>query len=829
MAQNNNQNNLIVGISSLIASLSFGGTALAVSQGNALATLGFSSLGGAAISTVLSKKQDNSILEEDLKELKNQLINIKSEGELEKNILELKTEIKDLNSKVGQPDAEVIKAIANLQELLVDVNEKIINIKRGENRSVNPISTSTKPVIKPRTTVINQEENINILNWLKSRNIEVNAHGKPHTLDESKYKIAVFLGKHYQVLEQLYDLIKINMKKKINHEINGNSSFPFGKLPENKSDIDICVKFCEILYEAGFLVSPSPQLNTNKLGQIFLNIKTAKNEVMSNFISGMWFEYFIEQKIIMFLKENHQKFECIKNVKVTLSNDSNISQNNELDLLFLVGEKLIWIECKSGNNYDQFLRKYSDLRKLLKFNIQTSFVVILDEEAKLDELSEWWKLTVVNPHNLLEKIANILNIPFKGEKIALSGEEKDDLVKEFNEMGFRVNDPKQQEKIDEEKRAIALFLAVNYHIVKEFYKLVKEHIWKKITGKIDVNSTLPFNKLPDDHDQIKIYLELSQILYQGKYLTESPSTEIKQNNAGQNYIVVKTAKNEDYEFLERNWFKCFVEDQICKFLQKNNKEFIYLKKEDGENNVTDLLFLINNHVISVKCKIGNQDNNKVLNDYYIFGKKIKCPAEKLFLVIFEEEKTEDVQKSVLKYKNKVTVVNQTNLINKIEVLLNLLGEESPHEVINQNTNTIEVINPTPLYTLFNHRFYRPCPENRQDVIKELIIMFENIEQPVTMNYVKLQLVEKLGLSQSKLKEILKAIIDSHCLLNVNGDVVNSFSESVNSLVSQDVQELDNRCIQLYKEIVLSSHPNYFDSEENIKLFEETVGGKLVNS
>ncbi|HEY9702594.1 MAG TPA: hypothetical protein V6C58_09120, partial [Allocoleopsis sp.] len=452
-----------------------------------------------------------------------------------------------------------------------------------------------------------------------------------------------------------------------------------------------------------------------------------------------------------------------------------------------------------------------------------------DEKAKLNELSEWWKLTVVNPQILLEKIAKILKIPFGGEQKGSYFEQKDDLVKEFNEMGFKVNDPKQQEKIDEEQGAIALFLAENYHIVKEFYKLVKEHIKKKANDKIDINSMLPFDKLPDDAEQIKTHLEFCQILHQGKYLAESPSTEIKQNNAGKNYIVVKTAKNEDFEFLEKNWFPCFVEDQICKFLQKNNKEFIYLKKEDGENNITDLLFLINNHLISVKCKIGHQDNNKVLNDYYVFGQKIKCPAEKLFLVIFEEEETEGLQKSVIKYKNKVTVVNQKNLINKIEVLLNLLGEESLEEVISQNTNTMEVINPSPLYTLFNHRSYRPCPENRQDVIKELITIFEKIEQPVTMNYVKLQLVEKLGLSQSKLKEILKAIIYSNCLLNVNREVVNSFSESVRYLVSQDVQELDNKCIELYKKIVLEAHPNYFDREENIKLFEETVGGKLVNS
>ncbi|HEY9702868.1 MAG TPA: hypothetical protein V6C58_10495, partial [Allocoleopsis sp.] len=374
----NNQNNLMVGISSLIASLSLGGTALAISQGNAMATLGFSSVGGAAISTVLSKKQDNSTLEEEIKELKNKEDN--KSGELEKNILDLKTEIKDLNSKINQPDPEIIKAIANLQELLVNVNEKIINIKLRENKSVTPVSTGTKPIIKPPTTVINPEENLNILNWLRVRNIEVNAHGKPHTLDESKYKIAGFLGKHYQVLEPLYDLIKTNMKRKINDEINEDSSFPFMKLPENKSELDLCVKFTEILYAEGFLLSPIPELNTNKLGQNFLNIKTAKNEVMSNFISGMWFEYFIEQKIIMFLKEHNQQFECIKNVKVTLSNDANTSQNNELDLLFLVGEKLIWIECKSGNNYDQFWRKYSDLRKLLKFNIHSSFVVILLDE-----------------------------------------------------------------------------------------------------------------------------------------------------------------------------------------------------------------------------------------------------------------------------------------------------------------------------------------------------------------------------------------------------------------------------------------------------------------
>jgi Domain of unknown function (DUF1887) len=848
----NKNNNIVIGISSLIASLTLGGTALAVSKGDAIATLGFSALGGSAISTIVSKQKQD---------------------ELEKKALK--------------------ESVSQLQNQVISLQEK------AEKQPIIPAKETTliTPQI-PEIFPIEIEDNSDqVKEWLKARNVTIIAQSQPDELDQSKYKIALFLGKNYAILEEFYQQIKKNMKKKINNQIDPQSMFNYNKLSENQEDINICYQFCQLLRESGFLLTPEPVLTKSKNKEpLIKNIKTAKNEKMSNFINGDWFEYFIEQQIVAYLKANEQEFSYMKNAKLVFGDPQQKTHDNELDLLFLVNKKIIWIECKSGNHYEQFLSKYAELRKQLQFGIGTSFVVILDSENKTNELSLWWKLTVVNPNNLLKKIQEVLDLskspqeiitipehseieiepnpetekepitvrekPVKVEKEEKKPEIPQQIcgelileiptdVAENNSQAIAylekcplvINYTEKSPEIEKIKIDIAVFLGENYTILKELNKKIKDHIAKKTSGKIDINSPLTFNQLPSLQNEIDICLQYCRFLYQGKILASAPPPNQSKNKAGGDYITIRTlgdSENQDIaNFLNTGWVNIFMEYKITELLKANNQNFAMItnakiKYMDSENNQQtknlDVILYLEDKLIYIQSYLGNY-SRKMLTMYNELKEILKAEKKHSFFVIMNDEQTEHNQKFYQSWHDKIIVVKLDYLLNLLSKNLGLTYYNEPLKINTgiSNNQIIEMIKTddhNPLYTIFRHRSFRPCPENRHQVLKQLVEILGQIDQPVTVNYLEMQILEKISnLSKSKLHEILKAVVYSNCFINGEGEPVISFGQQIEKLISDDVQILEKKCIEKYAEIALSTNPNYFEHPENVNLFEETVGGK----
>jgi len=59
-----------------------------------------------------------------------------------------------------------------------------------------------------------------------------------------------------------------------------------------------------------------------------------------------------------------------------------------------------------------------------------------------------------------------------------------------------------------------------------------------------------------------------------------------------------------------------------------------------------------------------------------------------------------------------------------------------------------------------------------------------------------------------------------------GKKISEFNQRISKLVSLDPIVLDNKCIEAYASKILSVEPNYFENPENIREFEQTVGGKV---
>ena len=119
-----------------------------------------------------------------------------------------------------------------------------------------------------------------------------------------------------------------------------------------------------------------------------------------NFFTGGWFERYIYFRIHSLLSQNRLEFTDLLNPQITFFNGDDF----ELDLLFLVGNQPLWVECKTGD-YQAYITKYADTRKLLGVAKHRAILVIVDIPSDLTvSLTHLYDITVANEDNFLEKV-----------------------------------------------------------------------------------------------------------------------------------------------------------------------------------------------------------------------------------------------------------------------------------------------------------------------------------------------------------------------------------------------------------------------------------------
>jgi len=93
----------------------------------------------------------------------------------------------------------------------------------------------------------------------------------------------------------------------------------------------------------------------------------------------------------------------------------------ELDLLFLVDNQPLWVECKTGD-YQAYIAKYSNARKLLGIPKPRAILVILGIPDDLTtHLTNLYDITVANENNFLKVVCTAVGLryPEEQESIAL--------------------------------------------------------------------------------------------------------------------------------------------------------------------------------------------------------------------------------------------------------------------------------------------------------------------------------------------------------------------------------------------------------------------------
>ena len=201
-----------------------------------------------------------------------------------------------------------------------------------------------------------------LINYLKGSGIEISYIGEGAG-DKIFIEAASYLGKYLKYLNNFY----LTLKSTLNDC--AEFSYSLQKLPaQNVSHI---MHFCKLLTDAGLLAASEYQ----KAPRSRIVARVSKMTGAVNFLSGGWLEYYVRDKIISIITTH----------PATLDMPYAFLKNCEFDFLLCLGEKIFWIEAKTGG-YENFLQRYSRIAKLLNLNRLSSMLVCaerLEEEKNL--------------------------------------------------------------------------------------------------------------------------------------------------------------------------------------------------------------------------------------------------------------------------------------------------------------------------------------------------------------------------------------------------------------------------------------------------------------
>jgi hypothetical protein len=363
-----------------------------------------------------------------------------------------------------------------------------------------------------------------------------------------------------------------------------------------------------------------------------------------------------------------------------------------------------------------------------------------------------------------------------------------------------------QEIVDEISTRIATFLGERYNSLQLIYKRLKfnaktgtRFAFKLAeTSKEDISNCTRFCKLLSDHSFLAYYRYSSQ----EKTIIATPQTN-----------------NKISSFLMGGWFEWFVYLQVCQLLSKRGINYEALMNvkgtfANGNDYELDLVFLIDGKPLWIECKSG-KDYNAYLKKYCQYRKTLGIPKERAFLVALELSDRQTIDYTP--YWD-ITVANLNNFLEQIE---NNLGLSNCQEIQQKDENSELKLSKT--FTLLRKKSLRPSPDCREAVIEKIIDLFTERDRELILTQISEEVHKNLSISKSKIDEIIRTLMRSQSFLNSNGKPIASYQDTIANLVSSDLDVLNKKCLDIYREAILSINPDYFNSPENLRDFNETVG------
>lgn len=218
--------------------------------------------------------------------------------------------------------------------------------------------------------------------FLAGRGIVIRRVLPPSPADPVLDRLALYLATRYPLLKDVLGWLKRTM------QTGGRWHLKLAGRPQE--EISACCQFCHQLHALAFLT----EYRYHRAPRCLIEARTSTAPDVQNFLSGQWLERFIRQQV-------EAAAQCIGSVSLSiLANAQIVLPNNdafELDLLAALDGEICWIESKTGA-YQQYVRKYSQIARMLGLRRERSFLVLAEAPAAVcPELSQLTGMTVCRP------------------------------------------------------------------------------------------------------------------------------------------------------------------------------------------------------------------------------------------------------------------------------------------------------------------------------------------------------------------------------------------------------------------------------------------------
>lgn len=375
---------LIVGVATVAVGISL--STLLPHQGGAL--LGGSTVGAIASSMLLTKRRN-----QDLFDLRIQVDDM--QAALDENRAELSDTQKELDALMEAADGDRPHPAPELSPGLQDSSGDLPG-----DLAVDP-SGAIAPLPSFPMAIVHGAKHP-VIAWFAAKNISIEKHyTSDQDVDEVFNKNAIFLGQKYH--DEFGEPLLAPMLQRMKWAISQGRGLQIHLKNATQAQIQAQTQFCHNLHRDS-LLSSYHYSKPNKV----IHAAIQNRGDIRNFFNGNWFERFTCYQVRELLSTLQLDYSYLMNPYIRLPNGDSF----ELDLFFLVEGKPLLIECKTGGDFNQHLRKFADHCQRFSIPRSHAFLVKLDlEDDRTPRLSKFWSFTVVNQANFIPTLKAVLLTP----------------------------------------------------------------------------------------------------------------------------------------------------------------------------------------------------------------------------------------------------------------------------------------------------------------------------------------------------------------------------------------------------------------------------------
>jgi len=356
------------------------------------------------------------------------------------------------NEQMNEVLRELLLRLESIQRAVGEVQSELIQLLRAEQGppaapsgiSPAPPTSTVEEVAEledesaiPPTPAERPTTCLHPTEWLTSRRVTILRQPPPGELDEVFDRLATFLGERFQNVRPFYEAIKRRV---------GGHAYPCAVRLTNAPPrviSDIC-QFGTLLHDYGFLSRYHYSRDTRTL---FFDPQDDGR--VTNFFTGDWLERYVLltalERAETLLPEGMEPIVLTKAV-VSLPD----GQETELDILLGLPDRVLWLECKTGEDWQGHATKFGRIAGQLNIPPQRAALVLLEplNPTQKQAASALSGMTVINPEELEEFIeAALTDTALRPAPPALSGSDTAAYVAWLNKLALRPLDPALRRQI----------------------------------------------------------------------------------------------------------------------------------------------------------------------------------------------------------------------------------------------------------------------------------------------------------------------------------------------------------------------------------------------